>query len=578
MHMTHQLGLRGKLVAWISLALVLTFSALIGGAAWMISRAVETQANDEMDRVVGKTAEELDSWLSSRERDATNLSGLEIFAAACKNERRAEAEQTLIAIHKRSPFYENVFLADANGKLFADSIGSKSVGFELASNDGFRSNVEHGRQKEIWIGEVMKSPATGRPVLLITAPIMAAGQVIGLLGTPIELSEFSDTFLKGYRIAQSGYLFMFDASGTMLAHPDRKLILNDNVVSSTGRAMLDSDRGMLAYTRAGMTKVAHFQRAHIKPWTVAAVVPRQELLAEAHRIEIFLAIFGLVALATSCGAAWRTTGKASRKLQEIAVHLANSTVQFSDATNQIAASSQSLAQGASEHAASAEETSASAQQVSSATHQNQDRTDSLGKVMKKAGGSFQVMNGCMDELVRWMNDFRDSGQKISKIIKVIDDIAFQTNILALNAAVEAARAGEAGMGFAVVADEVRTLAHRSADAAKDTATLIQDSIGRTANGQETVTKCADAMAENFQLAGQVMKLVEELAASGVEQVRGIDLISKSISNMEGITQTTAASAEESASASEEIAAQAQTLSSFASELERIVSGAAAQKR
>jgi len=197
--------------------------------------------------------------------------------------------------------------------------------------------------------------------------------------------------------------------------------------------------------------------------------------------------------------------------------------------------------------------------------------------MKKAGSSFQVMHVCVDELVRWMNDFRDSGQKISKIIKVIDDIAFQTNILALNAAVEAARAGEAGMGFAVVADEVRTLAHRSAEAAKDTATLIQDSIGRTANGQETVTKCATAMAENFQLAGQVMKLVEELAASGIEQVRGIDLISKSISNMESITQTTAASAEESASASEEIAAQAQTLSSFANELEEIVSGAAAQR-
>jgi len=576
--MTYQLGLRGKLVAWISLALVLTFSALVGGAAWTISRAVETQANDEMARVVDKTTEELDSWLSSRERDAINLSALEVFAAACKNDRRGEAEQTLMAIQKRSPFYENVFLADANGKLFADSIGHKSVGFELTSNDGFRPNVEHGRQKEIWIGEVMKSPATGRPVLLITAPIMAEGKMIGLLGTPIELSEFSDTFLKGYRIAQSGYLFMFDASGTMLAHPDSKLILADNVGNSPGRAMLDSEKGIVTYTRSGVTKVAHFRRAHIKPWKVAAVVPREELLTEARRIEIFLAVFGLVALAASCGAAWRIAGKASRKLAEIAVQLANSTVQFTNATNQIAATSQSLAQGASEQAASAEETSASAHQVSSATQQNRDRTDDLGSVMKKAASSFQVMSVCMDELVRWMNDFRDSGQKISKIIKVIDDIAFQTNILALNAAVEAARAGEAGMGFAVVADEVRTLAHRSADAAKDTATLIQDSIGRTANGQETVTKCANAMAENFQLAGQVTKLVEELAASGVEQVRGIDVISKAISDMESITQTTAANAEESASASEEIAAQAQTLSSFANELEKIVSGAAAQQR
>jgi len=553
---------------------VLTFSALIAGVTWMISGAMESQANDEMARVVGKTAGELDNWLASRERDAVNLSALEVFAAACAHERRADADQMLLAIQKRSPFYENVFLADANGKLFADSIGGKSIGIELTSIEGFRANVEHGRQKEIWIGEVMKSPATGRPVLLVTAPIIAEGKMIGLLGTPIELSEFSDTFLKGYRVAQSGYLFMFDASGTILAHPDSKLILNDNIRSSTGSAMLDRDKGLLSYVREGATRVAHFERAHIKPWTVAAVVPREELLAEAHRIEKFMVLFGLLTLATSLGAIWRVAGKASDKITTVAAQLVDSTTQFTDATNQIASSSQSLAQGASQQAASAEETAASAQEVSSAAEQNQNRTDRLRNVMQKAGSSFQVMNGCVEELVRWMKDFRDSGQKVSKIIKVIDDIAFQTNILALNAAVEAARAGESGLGFAVVADEVRTLARRSADAAKDTATLIQDSLERTAHGQGTVTKCADAMVENFQLAGEVSKLVEELAASGREQVRGIDLIAKSISSMESITQSTAASAEQSASASEEIAAQAATLNSAASELETIVRGAA----
>ncbi len=290
----NQLGLRGRLVAWISLALVLTFGALIVGVTWMISGAMESQANDEMARVVDKTAGELDSWLASRERDAVNLSALEVFAAACSNARRAEAGQLLNAIQKRSPFYENVFLADADGKLFADSIDGKSIGFDLNSVEGFRVNLEHGRQKETWIGEVMKSPATGRPVLLITAPIIAEGKMIGLLGTPIELSEFSDTFLKGYRIAKTGYLFMFDASGTMLAHPDGKLILNENV-KNIDVDLLGKQSGAVTYVWGGETKVEHFERAHIKPWTVAAVVPRQELLTEAHRIEMFLALFGLAA-------------------------------------------------------------------------------------------------------------------------------------------------------------------------------------------------------------------------------------------------------------------------------------------
>ncbi len=575
--MIKHFGLRGRLVAWISLSLVLTFSALIVGVTWLISRAMESQANEEMTRVVEKTSDELDNWLSSRQRDAVNLSALEVFAAACKNERRAEAEQMLIAIQKRSPFYENVFLADADGKLFADSIGHKSVGIDLSTQPAFRVNLEHGRQNELWIGEVGKSPATGRPVLLITAPILDAGKMIGLLGTPIELSEFSDSSIKNYTFAKSGYLFMFDSSGTMLAHPDAKLILNDNVGKSPGRAMLDSDKGVVRYTRAGISKIAHFQRAHIKPWKVAAVVSEPELLGEVHRIEIFLLLFGLVALAASFGSIWAVAGRAAARISAIAAQLADSTAQFNSATNQIAASSQSLAQGASQQAASAEETSASAHEISTVTHQNQSRANNLRDIMQKAAASFQVMNICVQDLVGWMSDFKESGQKVSKIIKVIDAIAFQTNILALNAAVEAARAGEAGMGFAVVADEVRTLAHRSADAAKDTASLIQDSLDRTATGQDTVTKCANAMTENFQLAEQVNKLAEELAASGVEQVRGIDLISKSISSMETVTQSTAASAEESASASEEIAAQAQTLTSIASELKNIVGGAAARE-
>jgi len=567
------IGLRGKLVVWISLALFLTFSGLVVAVRMVASEAVEAQVDDELARVVDKTTEELDNWLSSRERDAVNLSSMDVFAAALRSNNRALAEPALVAIHKRTPFYENVFLANADGKEIADSVGGASVGFDLTSVPGFRVNVEHGRQKETWIGEVMKSPATGHPVLLLTAPIMADGKVVGLIGTPIDLSFFSDTFIRNYRVAQTGYLFMFDASGTMLAHPDAKLILNDNVGKSPGAAMLNSDSGKLSYTRAGVTKIARFQRARIKPWKVAVVVPKQEFMAATSRIQNYLVLFGLVGLVACFGTVWMVAGRAAGQITQVAAQLIETTEQFTSATNQIASSSQSLAQGAAQQAASAEETASSTQEVSSATEQNQSRADSLRQVMQKAGSSFQVMKGCMDELVRWMDDYRESGQKVAKIIKVIDDIAFQTNILALNAAVEAARAGEAGMGFAVVADEVRTLAHRSAEAAKNTASLIQDSIERTGTGQQTVTKCHVAMAENFELAGQVTNLVDELAASGVEQVRGIKLISQSISDMERVTNSAAASAEQSASASQQIAAQAHALRSVATELEGIVTGA-----
>jgi methyl-accepting chemotaxis protein len=192
--------------------------------------------------------------------------------------------------------------------------------------------------------------------------------------------------------------------------------------------------------------------------------------------------------------------------------------------------------------------------------------------MKEAGNSFEVMGTCMDQLVRWMADFKHSSEKVSNIIKAIDAIAFQTNILALNAAVEAARAGEAGMGFAVVADEVRSLARRSAEAARDTSTLIQESIDKTAEGHDTVDRCVKAMSTNSQLAKRVMQLTGELDGATAEQVRGIDLISHAVLRIQHTTQETAASAEESASASQELDAQSASLRSIVTKLHELAHG------
>ncbi len=178
-----------------------------------------------MRSVVAKTVEELDLWLDSRERDARNLSEMEVFAAACRGQRRLEAEQPLKGIHQRSPCYENVFLADAAGKLFLDSIDGKSVGIDISALEGFRINVERARQGQIWVGDAMKSPATGRPVSLMTAPIVAGGELVGILGTPIELSEFSNEFINKQKVGATGYVYMMDASGLALAHPDAKKIL-----------------------------------------------------------------------------------------------------------------------------------------------------------------------------------------------------------------------------------------------------------------------------------------------------------------------------------------------------------------
>jgi len=171
-----------------------------------------------------------------------------------------------------------------------------------------------------------------------------------------------------------------------------------------------------------------------------------------------------------------------------------------------------------------------------------------------------------------MDGINASSQKISKIIKVIDEIAFQTNILALNAAVEAARAGEAGMGFAVVADEVRNLAQRCAQAAKDTAGLIEESIDRANGGKIKVDEVALSIHSITEEAAKIKVLVDEINLGSVEQSRGIDQITRSITQMENVTQSNAANAEESAAAAQQLNAQAESMREIVRSLKDMVDG------
>ncbi|GIW75228.1 MAG: hypothetical protein KatS3mg104_0291 [Phycisphaerae bacterium] len=260
----------------------------------------------------------------------------------------------------------------------------------------------------------------------------------------------------------------------------------------------------------------------------------------------------------------------TRVMTQLAERLCSGASQTSAAARQIAQSGQSLAQGATEQAASLEETSASLEEMSSMTRKNADNAQQAAGLAGEAKQVSERGNQAMDRMLSAINQIQQSASETAKIIKVIDEIAFQTNLLALNAAVEAARAGEAGKGFAVVAEEVRNLAMRSAEAAKNTSTLIEQSVTHAKNGVSLTTDVAEALQEITTVADKVASLIDEIAASSREQATGIEQINTAVSQMDKVTQQTAASAEESAAASEEMSAQADELRQCAAELGAIV--------
>ena len=272
------------------------------------------------------------------------------------------------------------------------------------------------------------------------------------------------------------------------------------------------------------------------------------------------------------GAVFVVIRSLNRALRQAVTELAEGAGQVASAASQVSASSQSLAQGSSEQAASLEETSASSEEINSMASRNSENSRSAVDLVAQSQQKFVQTNQSLDQMVVAMGEINTQSDKIAKIIKVIDEIAFQTNILALNAAVEAARAGEAGMGFAVVADEVRNLAQRSAQAARDTAALIEESIAKSNDGRVKVDQVATAIRTITGESAKVKTLVEEVNLGSQEQARGIEQIGKAIAQMEQVTQRTAANAEESAAAAEELSAQSRTLKDIVERLTAMVGG------
>ncbi len=471
--------------------------------------------------------------------------------------------------------YEEIAFISPEGVVLADGSNGKSKGINVTDRDYFKC----AKDGKVSIGAVVKSKKSGNPVLPMGAPILGErGEFVGSLAIIANIDLLGEKIARA-KTGKTGYAFMVDGDGVAIAHPRREHILQTNVKNFKGMeaivsSMLAHKAGVDSYIYEGVQKIAGFAPVELTGWSVGVSEPTAEFLTSAHEIRNGILLIGSIFVGLTIILVFFFTRSISRPIARVVEGLNSGADQLATASFQVSSSSQSLAEGASEQASSIEETSASLEEMSSMTRENARHAGQANSLMVETSSVVSGANNSMDELTASMMEISKSSEETSKIIKTIDEIAFQTNLLALNAAVEAARAGEAGAGFAVVAEEVRNLAMRAADAAKNTANLIESTVKKIKEGSEIVRKTSAEFAQVTASSTKMGELVGEIAAASDEQAQGIEQVNKAISEMEKVVQKNAANAEESASASEEMNAQAEQMKAFVRDLVTIVGGTA----
>ncbi|WP_195463188.1 methyl-accepting chemotaxis protein [Anaerotruncus colihominis] len=513
-----------------------------------------------------------------------------------------------------------------------------------------------------------------RQAFIMASPILTDGKFDGLVYGKVD-AAFLTEVVRSMNIGESGYAYILDAHGNVIAYPDASYVSNGvNMIeqakndrsltklASLHERMLQGESGFDTYRYNGDGKLfGYVPISGEQGWSIGVSVSEAEFMAPLRNSIIVMGLIVLIVIVAGVLIAVRlarsvanpikacmerldllstgdlhtpvpqihskdetaglmnglnaTVTRLADVVRDVSTHLdemaqgnftmemtrqyqgdfvaiqqsmkqindsINNTLsqismavdQVASGSDQVAASAQSLSQGATEQASSVQELAATIADISHHVQQNADNANSANENAQRVGNDMRQSNVKMQDLVAAMSEINSTSDEISKIIKTIEDIAFQTNILALNAAVEAARAGAAGKGFAVVADEVRNLAGKSADASKSTAALIERSLEAVHNGMNLVDETAASLVRTVEGAGNVVQMLDRIAEASRQQSESIEQVSLGIDQISSVVQTNSATSEQSAAASEELSSQAGLVRSLVGQFR--LRGAAAQ--
>ena len=485
--------------------------------------------------------------------------------------------------------YEFFMMSDNKGTIMGETVKGLFKGKSISGEEYYQKAF----QKNTAIGDVGISEKTGIPYVTIAGPLVGKQEeakkeegvnkegaakketVLGVAVAGWRLNLLNDKISR-LKIGNGGSIIIIDRKGRLIVHPDKNKIMKTSIteikgMENIGKAMLSGAAGVNTITTDKGDQIVSFGSIPQAQWSLALTMPVSEIQEPILHMRNIMgaAVLGL-SLLIGILIAWVVRREINKPIQRIVERLGHGAEEVSGAAEQLSSASQALAEHSSAQASALEETSSSLEEMSSMTKQSADNARQANLLMQEANQVVEKVGQSMGQLSKSMAEISRSSDETSRIIKTIDEIAFQTNLLALNAAVEAARAGEAGAGFAVVADEVRNLALRAAEAARNTAGLIEGTVKTIQQGAGVVKNAGSEFSEVASRTGKIGELLQEIAAASDEQAKGIAQVNTAVSDMDKTVQQNAAGAEESASASKDLMQQAEQVRQVVQDLVTLV--------
>lgn len=537
-------------------------------------QALEDSVKDQLEDQAVSIEKELSLWIKITQIDISRWADQSYIKMVLResfigNASITVANTELAEGKKKNIFYESVNVVNSKGEVVSSS-DSEKIGKLKVSDQPFFQEAVKGKA---FLSDIFASPVSGNTVFAVSNPIYDKDSVVGVLFGFVSLDDFARTCVEPVKVGEEGYAYMINRHGIIAIHPDKSMILKSDVKEyDFVKEILSKENGVVHYIFKDVKKTAAFRKHAETGWSLAVCANVKDIMMPITLLRNNNFLITSVVVLFAVIVIMLVLKTVISPLTQVIEGLTQASDEVTAFSAQVASVSQRLAQTSSEQASSVEETSASLEEVASMIRQNVNSAVQADQLMKQTNSIVSDASVSMKKLITSMADISQSGEETSEIIKIIDEIAFQTNLLALNASIEAARAGEAGAGFAVVAEEVRNLAMRSVDAAKNTASLIEGTNKKVKDGADVVNHAAAAFSKVAESTSDVGVLLGKITVASNEQAQGIEQVSNAGANLDTVIQNNVAQAEEAASISEQMNAQAEQMKNFVNRLVSLISG------